>query len=105
MATPFFGKGTAIFVLTFITLTINANDGIISRLGLEFGYGLIALVSLSVSTLLIGQRTVVISMVIAMSLLANMPKEFVLNFGLDRDLYMGIATAIILAPVVSRAMH
>ncbi|HJN53295.1 MAG: hypothetical protein QGI68_20000 [Pseudomonadales bacterium] len=100
----FLVKGALISVLVFATLTVNANDGIITRLGLELGYGVIAVVSLLVATLLIGQTALMVALVVSMSLLANMPAEFVLNFGLDRDLYMGIATAVVLAPFACRAL-
>ena len=98
------GKGNLIFVLMFATLAVNADDGIIARLGLEFDYGLVTVVSLLVAVLLIGQTALIVSLVMSLSLVANMPTEFALNFGMDRDMYLGVATAVVFAPIISRVL-
>tara|TARA_B110000046_G_C12857122_1_gene340211 strand:- start:563 stop:712 length:150 start_codon:yes stop_codon:yes gene_type:complete len=36
------------------------------------------------------------------SLNANMPADFSLNFGFDRDYYAGIMLAMVLQPIVAR---
>jgi hypothetical protein len=99
-----FGKGALIFVAMIITFCVNADDGIISRLGIEFTFGLVASTSLLVSLLLIRQTTLIVGSVITLSLVANMPLGFVLNFGLDRDLYLGVAAAMICLPFASRVL-
>ena len=100
-----FGKGALIFLAMIVTLSVNADDGIISRLGIEFTIGLVASTSLLVSLLLIHQKTLIVASVITLSLVANMPLEFVLNFGLDRDLFLGIAAAMICLPFATRVLN
>ena len=105
MNITFLTRAFTIFCLLLLTFCIDVEDGIFSRLGMQFDYGIAALVSLLVATLLVGQKRLTVSIVIAFSFIANMPPEFSLNFGLDRDLYLGIATATIFAPLADRVFE
>lgn len=84
-----------------VTLTCNIGDNIIVRLGFEFSYGVVALVAFAITLLIFHRDLVLISVILFLSLAANMPAEFLLNFGVDRDLFAGMALAVVLAPSIN----
>jgi hypothetical protein len=81
---------------------INQEDNLFARLGMQGNHvALIALVLLF-ALLLTNRSFHIIAMATLLSLIANMPIEFSLNFGLDRDLYSGFMVAIMLQPAINR---
>jgi hypothetical protein len=81
---------------------INQEDNLFARLGMQGNHvALIALVLLF-ALLLTNRSFHIIAMATLLSLIANMPIEFSLNFGLDRDLYSGFMVAIMQQPAINR---
>ena len=84
------GKSVLIFMLMAATLLLNGDDNLVARLGLEQGMMVVVCVSLLGAMLLNRQSMIVVSVVVLFSLNANMPADFALNMGLDRDLFAGL---------------
>jgi len=85
----------------FGTLVCNLDDNLIVRLGLPFGYGIVFFITVAVTFLVYDRDILIIAVIFFLSLNANMPAGFMLNFGVDRDLFAGLATALILAPAIN----
>jgi hypothetical protein len=98
-------KAAAVFLMMVGTLACNIEDNLIIRLGLEFSYGIVFLIALAVTFLVYDRDILIIAVITFLSLDANMPAEFVFNFGLDRDLFAGLATALIIAPAIHWALR
>jgi hypothetical protein len=91
-----------VFILLSVTMFINQEDNLFARLGMQGNHvALIALVLLF-ALLLTNRSFHIIAMATLLSLIANMPIEFSLNFGLDRDLYSGFMVAIMQQPAINR---
>lgn len=93
-------KAVAVFIVLTMTLSINLEDNIIARLGIEASYLTAAVCALGIALLLAGKPILLVSFVILLSLNANMPADFSLNLGLDRDVYTGTMLAILVIPFV-----
>ncbi len=52
-----------------------------------------------------GRHAFIILAAVLLSLNANMPSDFALNFGFDRDYYAGVMMALVLQPVVARVLN
>ncbi|MDK1022703.1 MAG: hypothetical protein QGD92_00555 [Gammaproteobacteria bacterium] len=101
MVTTTFGKGLLLFFMMVISLAVNLDDNLITRLGLDMNYGLIAFVALVTAFLAAGRNLKVIFMIGILSLIVNMPVGFILNFGIDREVYFGLMASIVSAPFVA----
>lgn len=97
-------RGGAIFLALLITLATNINDNFISRLGVDPNFGFIIFAALLITLFIIGRHGMIIAAVIFFCLNANMPTEFTLNLGFDRDYYTGLMMALLLQPLTSRLM-
>ena len=96
-----------IFLVLATTFSANMADNLIARLGIEQSYGYVLGLGLALMfTLMLNERKAfIIAAVVLLSLNANMPVEFSLNMGLDRDYYAGFMMALLLQPVMNRAMQ
>lgn len=81
------------------------DDNLLARLGIEPSYGYVLGMALLFSVLLSERNAFIVAAVVFFSLNANMPMEFSLNFGLDRDIYAGLMMAILLQPIMFRTMQ
>lgn len=94
-----------IFLVLATTFSANMADNLIARLGIEQSYGYVLGLALMFSLMLTERNAFIIAAVVLLSLNANMPAEFSLNMGLDRDFYAGIMLALLLQPVMVRTMQ
>lgn len=97
-------RSMMVFLLFLVTLAMNGEDNLIARVGFESNYGLILLLSVLFTMILAGRSTYIVAGAVILSLVANMPADFTLNFGVDRDYFAGIMLALLLQPVVARVM-
>ena len=81
------------------------DDNLLARLGIEPSYGYVLGLALIFSLLLSERNAFVVAAVVLFSLNTNMPAEFTLNLGLDRDYYAGIMLALLFQPVMYRTMQ
>ena len=100
MITSTIGKGLLLFLMMVISLAVNLEDNLITRMGLGMNYGLVMLVALIIAMLVARQSLTTIFMVCMLSFIVNLPAGFILNFGIDREIYFGLMTSIISAPFV-----
>ena len=100
-----YAKPTLIFLVLMASMSINLDDNLIARLGISSGYGSAILVAIVMTVLLGGRHLVLISLTVLFSINANMPMEFVMNFGIDRDLYSGLMVSLVLIPFVEQVIE
>jgi hypothetical protein len=100
MITSTFGKGLLLFLMLVTSLAVNLEDNLVTRLGLEMNYGLVILTALGIAIMIAGQSLTTIFMIGMLSFIVNLPAGFILNFGVDREVYFGLMTSIISAPFV-----
>jgi len=98
-------RGAIVFLILAVTLGTNLEDNMIARLGLTANYGYVFIVALIGASLIAGRDALIIAVVILFSLNANMPTDFVLNFGFDRDYYAGLMVAIVFMPFFTRVLE
>jgi hypothetical protein len=96
---------TVIFLFLITTFGANMDDNLLARLGIEPSYCYVLGMALLFSVLLSERNAFIVAAVVFFSLNANMPMEFSLNFGLDRDIYAGLMMAILLQPIMFRTMQ
>ncbi|MBL4682336.1 MAG: hypothetical protein JKY88_16660 [Pseudomonadales bacterium] len=97
-------RGGGIFLALLVTFATNINDNFISRMGLDPNYGFIIVAALLITLFVIDRHEMIIAVVLLFCLNANMPTEFSLNLGFDRDYYTGLMMALLLQPLTSRLM-
>jgi hypothetical protein len=91
---------TPLFFIFAATLTLNLDDNVIARLGFTGNYGFILAVALICTLFVAGRHAVIVAVVVMLCLNANMPVDFSLNFGYDRDYYAGLMAALVLQPIL-----
>ena len=96
-----YAKPTLMFLVLMVSMSFNIDDNLIARLGISSGYGSAILVATVMTVLLSGRDLVLISLTVLFSINANMPMEFVLNFGIDRDFYGGLMVSLVLIPFLA----
>ncbi|MEM7365665.1 MAG: hypothetical protein AAF525_16730 [Pseudomonadota bacterium] len=93
-----------VFLIIAATMSVNLDDNLLARVG--FGGHATALLTAGICTFIIFSRNVYyITIAVILSLVANMPGDFGLNFGFDRDLYAGVLLAMLLQPFLHRAFE
>ena len=102
MDVPTLVKSITVFLLVAVTLGLDGSDNLLARIGMEDNYALLFGLALLFTLLLASRNVYVIGTVAILSLIANMPADFSLNFGVDRDYYAGAMVALILQPVLTR---
>lgn len=98
-------RSAIVFFILAVTLGTNLEDNIIARLGLTANYGYVIGAALIGTALIAGRNTFIIAAIVVISLNANMPMDFVLNFGFDRDYYAGLLVAILFLPFFVRVLE
>ena len=97
-----FMQGLVIFFLFMITLAVNVDDNVLARMGFNNDYLMLTLISMVAAALLVYRKLALVVVVLFLSLAANAPVDFLLNFGIDRDLITGTLVAIVLVPVAQK---
>lgn len=98
------GRSMIVFLFFAVTLTMNVDDNLLARLGLGGNFALIFALSVFFTAIMVGRSMLIVGTAVVLCLVANMPADFTLNFGFDRDYYAGILVALLLQPVIARAM-
>jgi len=86
------------FIVFLITVAINTEDNLLARIGLDSTLLQMTLLAIIVTGLITDGQLLLLVIVAFMSLCANMPADFMLNFGIDRDIFTGFLLAIIITP-------
>lgn len=95
-------RSITVFLIVAVTLGLDSTDNILARIGMQDNYLLLFGLAAVFTLLLTGRNVYVIGAVAVLSLIANMPADFTLNFGIDRDYYAGAMMAVVLQPLITR---
>ena len=93
-----------LFLLFLVTLSMNLDDNLIARLGFSVNLGLILVLATTCTLFVARRRELIVALIVFLSLNANMPADFSLNLGYDRDLYGGLMLALLLQPLLMRVL-
>ncbi len=96
---------SVVFLILVVILGGNLEDNMIARLGVTASYGYVAAAALIGTALIAGRNIFIIAAIVMFIISANMPADFSLNFGFDRDYYAGLMMAIVLQPFLERVME
>ncbi|HAK50816.1 MAG TPA: hypothetical protein DCM54_02780 [Gammaproteobacteria bacterium] len=91
-----------VFILLSTTMIVNQEDNLLARLGITGDYLILAIFVLICTLMLSARPFHIIAVTVVLSLAANMPVDFSLNLGVDRDLYGGFMVALLFQPLVNR---
>ena len=91
-----------IFLLLAMTIAVNVEDNVMARLGFDQSFLRIGLIAMVVTGLIMHRKLLLIVLVLFLSVGANLPADFMLNFGIDPDIFLGALVAIVLLPVLIR---
>lgn len=80
-------KSTLICIIVAATMLINVEDNLLARLGFSGNYLFLSLSVLLMTVFAMGVNTFITAVIIIFSMNANMPADFALNFGIDRDIF------------------
>ena len=93
-----------LFLLFSVTLSMNLDDNLIARLGFSVNLGFILVLATTCTLFVARRRELIVALIVFLSLNANMPADFSLNLGYDRDLYGGLMLALLLQPLLMRVL-
>ena len=98
-------RTSIVFLIFVATFSINDGDNFIDRIihDANFLYTLVA--AFGVSMMLAGHSLHLMFAVWALGLTANLPVEFPLNLGIDRDLFGGFMISTLLVPMLSHHLE
>lgn len=80
-------KSALICIIVAATMLINIDDNLLARIGFSGNYLFLSLGVLLMTVFSMGINTLIIAVIIIFSMNTNMPVDFALNFGIDRDIY------------------
>ena len=105
METLWFFRVSTLFMVFLVTLALNLDDNIVARLGFSANYGIIFVLAVACTAFIAGRHAAIVAIAVIFSLNANMPLDFSLNLGFDRDLYAGLMAALVLQPLLTRVLE
>ena len=73
----------------------------IVRLGLDANYLLAALASIAISGLIVHRRMLLVLLVLACTIGANLPESMIEYIGIDRDILFATLIALIVVPFIA----
>lgn len=97
-------RSITVFLIFAVTLALNLEDNLVARLGMAENYGLMAVMAIVFTLFVLGRNMFFVATIVVLCLIANMPTDFGLNFGLDRDYYAGLMMAMLFQPFLARAL-
>ena len=95
-------RSSLVFLILGVTLCINAEDNFAARAGLTDSYVYVIGLALICSSMMAKSNVFIVTAVVVFSLNANMPVDFSLNLGFDRDIYGGFMLAMVFQPLVGK---
>ena len=101
MISPNYLKAAFVFIALAMTFCINLPDNIMARSGIEASYALSVVCALLITLIVSHHSFLLASCIILVSLVANMPVDFSLNFGLDRDIFTNLMMFLLAVPFIS----
>ena len=117
-------RSVSVFLFFAVALALNFEDNVVARLGMEIivqphpraaieaaarlgmegNYALVFSMSVLFTLLIVDRNVFVVAAVVCLCLIANLPADFGLNFGYDRDFFTGLMLALLFQPVLERVL-
>lgn len=91
-----------VFLILFLSTTINLPHGILDHLGLQKSYLMATLSAIVITGLIVHRTLLLIVLVVGLALCANMPESFLLEHGVHRDYLLATLMALVLIPYVAK---
>ncbi len=95
-------RSGVVFLILAATLCVNTEDNFVVRAGFANSYAYFLGLALLCSSLMAYRNVFILMAVMVFSLNANMPADFGLNLGIDRDMYGGVMLALVFQPLLGR---
>ncbi len=92
-------KFLLLFLVLFMTVSINLPGGMIARIGLDPGYLLAALVAIAVAGMVIHRHILLVLLVVLLTIGANLPEGASASLGIDRDYLIATLVGIVVLPL------
>ena len=91
-------KAILVFLVLFMSITVNLPESFLGRIGVDANYVMAGLVAVVLTGMTTHKNTLLTILVVACCLLANMP-ETVASWGLDSDYFFGVLIALVVTPI------
>ncbi len=85
-----------VFLILFMSISINLPDSVIARVGIDANYLTAGLLAIVISGLLATRKLFLVVLVVSLCIGANMPETFMSSFGIDRDYLFATLIAIVI---------
>ena len=95
-------RTTIVFLIFVATFSINDGDNFIDRIVQDANFLYTLAAAFGISMMLSGRSLHLMFAVWVLGLTANLPAEFPLNLGIDRDLFGVFMISTLLVPILSR---
>lgn len=92
-------QAALVFIILFLTLSVNLPNSFISRMGFNADILMAALVAVVLTGLVQFKNMFLTILVILCSVFANMPDEVMHGWGLDNDYFFGVLVALLITPI------
>ena len=92
-------QAVLVFLVLFLTISVNLPDSIITRVGFDANVLLAALVAVVMTGLIQHKNILLIILVVLCSVFANMPADVMHGWGLDSDYFFGVLVALVVTPI------
>jgi hypothetical protein len=92
-------QAVLVFLVLFLTISVNLPDSVIARLGFDADILMAALVAVVMTGLIQHKNLLLIILVVFCSIFANMPDETMKGWGLNSDYFFGILVALVITPI------
>ena len=88
-----------VFLVLFLTISVNLPHSIIDRVGFDADLLLAALVAVVITGLVIHRQLFLIVLVLFCTIAANLPVAIISTWGVDRDYFFATLIALVLLPI------
>ncbi len=97
-------RTSLVFFIFVATFSLNDGDNLLDRIVYEASFLYTLVAAFGVSMMLSGRSLHLMFAVWVLGLTANLPAEFPLNLGIDRDVFGGFMVWTLLVPMISRRL-
>ena len=92
-------KAFFVFVVLFLTISINLPHSIITRMGFDANFLFAALIAVVITGLIMHRQLFLIVLVLFCTLMANLPTEIINTWGVEREYFFATLIALVVLPI------
>ncbi len=93
------------FLILLLTAGVTVAREILSTVGVDTNFLLLTLIAVAVAGLLAYRHLLLVVLVVALSLAANLPEAILAQYHLDKHALLGALLAVTLTPLLGRYLH